>query len=224
MIETAVLIGIVVLGLVLYWKSIKVDDEDEGERLKIGSVIEGKAFVNDGDGIRLMGKRVRIADIDAPEKEQQAKLPDGRWVDEGKRVKSALIRKVGGKKVRVTVEGIDQYGRVLGMVTLEGEDIGKWLVGKGYAVAAYSNRYVTEEAAARDAGRGRWSYAKIFDPYDWRQGKTERQNGKPVRREYSETAGKETTVSGMQEKSSGSGLVFGAVVVVIIIVVVVAGY
>lgn len=164
MIETAVLIGIVVLGLVLYWKSIKVDDEDEGERLKIVSVIEGKAFVNDGDGIRLMGKRVRIADIDAPEKEQQAKLPDGRWVDEGKRVKSALIRKVGGKKVRVTVEGIDQYGRVLGMVTLEGEDIGKWLVGKGYAVAAYSNRYVTEEATARDAGRGRWSYAKYSIP------------------------------------------------------------
>ena len=61
MTETAVLIGIVVLGLVLYWKSIKVDDEDEGDRLKIGSVIEGKAFVNDGDGIRLMGKRVRIA-------------------------------------------------------------------------------------------------------------------------------------------------------------------
>ena len=145
-------------------------------------------------------------------------------MDEGKRVKSALIRKIGGKKVRVTVEGVDRYGRILGVVTCEDEDIGKWLVEKGYAVAAYGNRYVAEEAAARKSRRGRWSYAKVCDPYEWRQGKTELQNGKPVRQENSESTGKKTAGTGMQEKGSGSGLVFGTVVVIVIIVVVLAGF
>lgn len=76
--ETFILIAVGIIALVIYWKSIKVDSGDEGERLKVGSVIEGKAFVNDGDGIRLMGRRIRIADIDAPENEQQAQLPGGR--------------------------------------------------------------------------------------------------------------------------------------------------
>ena len=44
----------------------------------------------------------------------RAKHRDGYWFSHGKRVKSALIREIGGKYVCVSVEGTDRFGRLLG--------------------------------------------------------------------------------------------------------------
>ena len=38
-----------------------------------GATITGKAYVTDGDGIRVSGYNVRLADLDAPEWDQLAK-------------------------------------------------------------------------------------------------------------------------------------------------------
>lgn len=134
-----------------------------------GSVIAGKAWVTDGDGLRVSGHRVRFAGLDAPELDQWAKHRDGTWFKHGRRVKRALIRAVGGRHVEVTVEGSDQYGRVLGRVTCDGKDVGAWLVRNGHAIAAYGDRYKDIESEARREGRGLWSHDVAFDPRYWRR-------------------------------------------------------
>ena len=125
--------------------------------------ITGKAYVTDGDGIRV-AQDVRIAGLDAPEWDQKAKHRDGYWFNHGKRVKSALIQEIGGKHVSVSVEGTDKFGRLLGTVIYEGRHIGEWLVREGHAIAAYSDRYMHVEREAREAKRGMWAHAHNFDP------------------------------------------------------------
>ena len=126
--------------------------------------IEGKAYVTDGDGIRVARQEVRLVGLDAPEWDQKAKHRDGYWFNHGKRVKSALIQEIGGKHVRVSVESVDKFGRLLGTVTHKGRDIGEWLVREGHAIAAYSDRYKHFEREAREAKRGMWAHAHNFDP------------------------------------------------------------
>ena len=129
-----------------------------------GRTISGTAYVTDGDGLRVLGYTVRIAGVDAPEWDQKAKHRDGYWFNHGKRVKSALIREIGGKQISVAVEGVDKFGRVLGSVTCKGRDIGEWLVREGHAIAAYSEKYRHVEREARAARRGMWDHAHNFDP------------------------------------------------------------
>ncbi|MDE0058994.1 MAG: thermonuclease family protein [Defluviicoccus sp.] len=134
-----------------------------------GDTISGKAYVTDGDGLRVRGRTIRIAGVDAPEHDQAARHRDGTWFPHGKRVKSELIREIGGKHVRVSVEGVDRFGRLLGNVTCQGRDIGEWLVREGHAIAAYSDRYKHVEREARRARRGMWDHAHNFDPRDHRR-------------------------------------------------------
>ena len=130
--------------------------------------IVGKAFVTDGDGIRVSGREIRFAGLDAPEWNQPAQHRDGYWFAHGKRVKSALIREIGGRYVHVVVEDYDRFGRAVGVVICEGRDIGEWLVREGHAIAAYSDRYEHVERAARSAGRGLWNHKVNIDPRKWR--------------------------------------------------------
>ena len=134
--------------------------------------LTGKAYVTDGDGISVSGREVRFAGLDAPEWDQVAKHADGYWFAHGRRVKSALIQRIGGKQVHVTVEGLDTFGRVIGMVACNGEDVGEWLVREGHAIAAYSDRYKQAEREARRARRGMWGHAVNIDPRRWRHRKT----------------------------------------------------
>ena len=120
--------------------------------------------MTDGDGVQVAGHEVRLVGLDAPEWDQRAKHQDGYWFNHGRRVKSALIQEIGGKHVRVSVEGTDDFGRLLGTVTHEGRDIGEWLVRQGHAIAAYSDRYKRVEREARQAKRGMWAHQHNFDP------------------------------------------------------------
>ena len=133
------------------------------ERRTNGTLI-GKAYVTDGDGLRVAGQEVRIFGIDAPEWDQLAKNPSGQWFNHGRVVKSALIKEIGGKQVRVRVEDRDKFGRLLGTVIFQGRDIGEWMVWQGHAIAAYSDRYKRVERAARRAQRGMWANELNFDP------------------------------------------------------------
>ena len=136
--------------------------------------LAGKAYVTDGDGIRVSGQEVRLAGLDAPEWDQRAKHQDGYWFGHGKRVKSALIREIGGKRVHVTVEDHDRFGRAVGIVTCNGKDVGEWLVREGHAIAAYSDRYKHIEREARQSKRGMWGHAVNIDPRRWRHRSTSR--------------------------------------------------
>ena len=136
--------------------------------IQTGDTITGKAYVTDGDGIRVSGYTIRLTGLDAPEWGQVAKHQHGYWFNHGKRVKIALVQAIGGKYVQVAVEGYDKYGRVLGSVTCEGKDVGAWLVRNGYAISAYGDKYKDLAREARLARRGLWGHAEAYDPRRWR--------------------------------------------------------
>ena len=140
-------------------------------RKRPGDTISGRAQVTDGDGIKVRGYRVRLAGLDAPEWNQPAKHRFGFCFNHGKRVKRALKSEVGGKRVRVAVEGFDRYGRVLGTVSRRGQDVGEWLVRSGHAIACFDNRYQAAERAARSERLGMWGYEQAIDPRAWRRGR-----------------------------------------------------
>ena len=130
--------------------------------------ITGQAYVTDGDGIRVSGYTVRFTGLDAPEWKQPAKTRYGYWINDGKRANSALIQAIGGKYVEVTLEGYDKYGRILGSVTCNSEEVGAWLVRNGYAIAAYDDRNEHLECVARAEARGMWGHDVAYDPRAWR--------------------------------------------------------
>lgn len=130
--------------------------------------ISGTAFITDGDGLRVNGYIIRMTGLDAPEHDQLTQRWDREWFNHGRRVKSALIGKVGGKDVEVLTHDHDKHGRVIGTVFCDGEDVNKWLVLRGYAIAAYEIQYSTAEKWSRKKGLGMWGYAQTIDPRAWR--------------------------------------------------------
>ena len=169
-IGVAVVLGVLLL-LLRRRRSAPTQIPSPAYSLRTGT-LAGKAYVTDGDGIRVSGQEVRFAGLDAPEWNQVAKHVDGYWFGHGRRVKSALVRKVGGKQMHVTVERHDKFGRVIGIVTCNGADVGEWLVREGHAIAAYSDRYKHVEREARRARRGMWGHAVNIDPRRWRHRNT----------------------------------------------------
>jgi len=95
--------------------------------------------VHDGDSIRCGGERIRIANIDAPELPGSPKCEDGRrayaWCDgaAGYRARDALQAFLARGPVMIRRMGQDKYGRTLALVTVNGEDAGRYLVQLGLA-------------------------------------------------------------------------------------------
>lgn len=109
--------------------------------------------VTDGDTVwvREDGRKpvsVRLHGIDAPERCQ----------DGGEEAAEALRGRVLRKQVHVETHAVDGYGRLVGTVTLGGEDIGEWLVTQGHAWSPrYRNvpgPYADKERLARSRHRG----------------------------------------------------------------------
>lgn len=148
----------------------------QGTQFKSNSIrrpmreISGKAYVTDGDGLRVNNVEIRIAGLDAPEYDQIAKH-NGRWFNFGRIVKSALIQEIGGKEVSVRIKEYDKFGRAIGTVRCNGRDIGAYLVKQGMAVSAYDKMYKEEENEARRLRRGQWQFEESFDPRWWRNKK-----------------------------------------------------
>ncbi len=65
---------------------------------------------------------------------------------------------------------VDRYGRVVATCFVGVTDLGCWMVAHGWAVAyrRYSDRYIADEQAARDAGAGIWVGTFIM-PWNWRR-------------------------------------------------------
>ena len=135
-------------------RSGKVDHRAPTVQREVSGRISGTAFITDGDELKVDGHVIRMAGLDAPERDQLAQGLNGEWFNHGKRVKSALIRKIGGRSVEVVIQDRDRHGRVLGTVLCEGEDINKWLVLRGFAIAAYGRQYRSAERWSREKELG----------------------------------------------------------------------
>ena len=133
--------------------------------------VAGVASVIDGDTIEVQGQRIRLHGIDAPESRQLCRLDSKPWQC-GKDATNALAEKIARRLVTCEDLGRDRYERIIGRCTVAGEDLEKWMVVNGWAVAyrRYSLDYVDQEADARAARRGIWA-SEFVKPWEWRRGK-----------------------------------------------------
>ncbi len=80
-----------------------------------------------------------------------------------------LVKHVDSKTWTCHVRQTDRRGRSVARCEVDGEDIQKWLVKNGWALAyaRFSHDYDADEKAAREAKAGMWQGAFIA-PWDWR--------------------------------------------------------
>lgn len=107
--------------------------------------------------------KLRIQGIDAPEICQLG----------GLLARDALKVKVWGQRVTVTLSAHDQYGRAVGTVHMQDQDIGRWMVVQGHAwVYSYRSKkapYSAEFSEAQEQRRGMFSTAAIEEPRIFRK-------------------------------------------------------
>ena len=107
--------------------------------------------------------KVRLQGIDAPEICQAG----------GVQASDALKSRVMGQSVTVTSGAHDDYGRTVGTLHLQGEDVGRWLVANGHAwVYSFRHKkgpYADAFAQAQAARRGVFSDAAAQEPRVFRK-------------------------------------------------------
>lgn len=115
-------------------------------------------LVVDGDTIELGGTIYRINGIDAPEMGQKCKSGSKSWPC-GKEAANLMVSLVQGQAVDCVTHTKDQYGRQIATCYVGEQDLGAAIVeaGLAWAYVRFSDEYVEEEQAARDAGSGIWS-------------------------------------------------------------------
>ena len=134
--------------------------------------IAGQATVIDGDTIEIHGQRIRLNGIDAPESRQMCERADGTAYRCGQAAAFALADWIGLATVHCEPRGRDRYKRVIATCFARGDDMGRWIIRQGHALAfrRYSTVYVPDEIEAQAAGRGIWQ-GRFVAPWDWRRGK-----------------------------------------------------
>lgn len=149
-----------------------VDARAKQEKPRAGDegVFDGPLlWVSDGDTLRIRVRGeamdVRLADVDAPERDQ----PYG-W-----EAKLTLIDLVRGAHIVLVPRDVDQYGRVVGYVWVGDLDVNRELVKRGaawfYAEYAQSDDLYQEEERARAAKIGLWALPAHdrIEPWEWRR-------------------------------------------------------
>jgi endonuclease YncB( thermonuclease family) len=133
------------------------------------SIYGGKVVgVSDGDTLTVLisGRqtKVRLAEIDAPEKRQPF----------GERSKQSLSDVVYGKWVKVNQQDLDRYGRVVGRVYIGDLDVNAEQIKRGMAwIYRKYNRdrsLLALEQEARGAKRGLWTDPNPVPPWEYRHG------------------------------------------------------
>lgn len=131
--------------------------------------IVGVASVIDGDTIDIHGVRIRFLGVDAPEGRQQCQHRDGSSWRCGQQASFALSDRIGRATITCRAQNKDRYGRTVATCFKGTEDLNRWMVSNGWAVAyrQFSRAYIADEDAARRSQINIW--AGTFDmPWDWR--------------------------------------------------------
>ena len=131
--------------------------------------ISGVPKIREADQVTIGSTRIRLGGIDAPSTDQLCLNTKGeRWAC-GTAARDELIKHVGNRSWTCQTRTIDRRGRTVARCQVDGEDIQKWLVSNGWALAfvRISKDYEPDEHAAREAKAGMWQGAFIA-PWDWR--------------------------------------------------------
>ena len=130
---------------------------------------KGKVIaVLDGDTVKVRISKtekikVRLAQIDAPEKAQAF----------GMASKKALSKLISDKVVRVVEEDVGRYGRIVGRIYLKKRDINAIMVKTGFAwvYRKYSDdqSLIRMERQARKSKKGLWQDPNPMKPWEFRK-------------------------------------------------------
>jgi endonuclease YncB( thermonuclease family) len=131
--------------------------------------------VTDGDTIKVLDDqqrehKVRFAYVDAPEK----------GMEYGMTAKKSLSDRVYRRQVKVDIVETDRYGRTVGRVWLNDQDVNYQLVKEGWAwhYSFYAKKtqspdqfdlYQSAEKQAREQQNGLWAGNQVMPPWDWRR-------------------------------------------------------
>ena len=122
--------------------------------------------VLDGDTVLIRREgglvKIRLAEIDAPEKAQTF----------GETSKQSLAGMVLGKQVKVVSQAVDQYGRMVAHLSVDGLDVNAEQIRRGMAWE-YSNFHsnktlIALQTEAKQAPRGLWAQGNPTPPWEWR--------------------------------------------------------
>ncbi len=141
--------------------------------------ILGTAKVIDGDTIKINKEKIRLSGIDAPEKNQICKkiylsfliFNFQKDYNCGEKSTLALLKKLKDEKVKcILEENKDKYQRSIGICYIKNQNINKWLVRNGHALAykRYSKKYVLDERYAKENKLGIWR-GTFIKPEKWRR-------------------------------------------------------
>jgi endonuclease YncB( thermonuclease family) len=129
--------------------------------------------VTDGDTVNVLDQtktlhKIRLGGIDAPERSQ----------DFGRKSTDNLARYVAGEYIEVEYSKRDRYGRIVGKLIKDGQDINLQQVKDGFAwhykqyqgeqSASDRKLYNIAEVEARGSAIGLWS-APAMPPWEWRR-------------------------------------------------------
>lgn len=131
--------------------------------------ITGVPKIRQADLVQIGNIRIRLGGIDAPSTDQLCLNTKGeRWTC-GIAARDELIKHFGGRSWTCQTRAIDRRGRTVARCQSAGEDVQKWLVSSGWALAyaRLSRDYEPDQRAAREAKVGMWQGAFIA-PWDWR--------------------------------------------------------
>lgn len=97
--------------------------------------------VIDGDTIETGGQTVRLQGIDAPERDQP----------HGLKATASLQSLILNRRVRLEVQGTDQYGRLIAVIYREGRNVNRWLAPQDHSWEC--DRYSEIRPSAGSSGR-----------------------------------------------------------------------
>jgi endonuclease YncB( thermonuclease family) len=117
-------------------------------------VITGQPRIVDGDTIVIVGTRVRLHGIDAPEKKQAG----------GREASAGLAKLIADREVWCEQTDTDRRGRAVAICKVEARDLGAAMVSDGFAWAylRYSHDYLALEREARRSRVGIWQTEQVL--------------------------------------------------------------
>jgi micrococcal nuclease len=136
--------------------------------------------VLDGDTVLVVHKtagqragglmKIRLAEIDAPEKEQAY----------GEAARSSLKEMVWHRQVRLHTQAVDKYGRTVAQLEVDGLKVNEEMVKRGmaweYSHYHSDRRYIALQQEAQQAGHGLWAQHDPTPPWIWRKQHAEHQD------------------------------------------------
>ena len=133
--------------------------------------LEGKVIkIADGDTLTLLTPsnqqvKIRLAGVDTPERKQPF----------GNKAKQALSNLAFQKQALVEIAAKDRYGRTVGVVFVDGQNVNTELIRQGmawvYRKYTDDERLYVLESEAKQAKRGLWLDKNPIPPWEWRRGK-----------------------------------------------------